>query len=90
MAILPTNLARVSNLLRTSVATSSMSKTQRMLLEMQNQLTTGAKINTPSDNPGDSAIILQLQKTLERRQTYLDNISAAKTQLSTADTAVGG
>jgi flagellar hook-associated protein 3 FlgL len=90
MAILPTNLARVSNLLRTSVATSSMSKTQRMLLEMQNQLTTGARINTPSDDPGDSAILLQLQKTLERRQTYLDNISAAKTQLSTADTAVGG
>jgi flagellar hook-associated protein 3 len=90
MAILPTNLARVSNLLRTSVATSSMSKTQRMLLEVQNQLTTGYRINKPSDDPGDSAVIQQLQKTLEHRQGYLDNISAAKNTLSSVDTSLDG
>jgi len=90
MAILPTNLARVSNLLRTSVATSSMTKTQRMLLEVQNQLTTGQRINKPSDDPGDGAIIQQLQKTLEKRQGYLDNISSAKNTLSSVDTSLEG
>ncbi|HEV7299651.1 MAG TPA: flagellin hook IN motif-containing protein [Tepidisphaeraceae bacterium] len=90
MAVLPTNLARVSNLLRTSVATSSMTKTQRMLLEVQNQLTTGYRITKPSDDPGDSAVIQQLQKTLEKRQGYLDNISAAKNTLSSVDTSLDG
>lgn len=90
MAVLPTNLARVSNLLRTSVATSSMSRTQRMLLEVQNQMTTGFRLNAPSDDPGDSAIVQQLQKTLEKRQGYLDNIASAKNTLSSVDTSLNG
>jgi flagellar hook-associated protein 3 FlgL len=90
MAIVPTNLARVSNLLRTSVAVSSMTRTQRMLLDVQNQLTTGQRLNTPSDDPGDSAVVLQLQKTLEQRSGYLDNIASAKNTLSSVDTSLDG
>ena len=86
MAILPIQLARVSNLLRSGMAQSSISRGQQRLLEVQNQLTTGLRLNLPSDDPGDSAIVMQLQKTLEGRKAYLDNISAAKTQLSHTDT----
>ncbi|HLL90945.1 MAG TPA: flagellin hook IN motif-containing protein, partial [Tepidisphaeraceae bacterium] len=51
-----------------------------------NQLTTGLRLNLPSDNPGDAAVVMQLQKTIEQRTAYLGTISAAKTQLSHSDT----
>jgi flagellin-like hook-associated protein FlgL len=61
MAILPLQLARVSNLLRQNVATSTISKTQQQLLEVQNQLTTGKRLNAPSVDPVVAAIAQQLQ-----------------------------
>jgi flagellin-like hook-associated protein FlgL len=89
MAILPLQLARVSNLLRTSVATSAIPRTQQQLLEVQNQLATGKRLNAPSDDPGDSAIVMQLQKTLEQRNTYSDNLKQANSLLSESDSTLG-
>jgi flagellar hook-associated protein 3 FlgL len=89
MAILPLQLARVSNLLRQNVATSTISKTQQQLLEVQNELTTGKRINAPSDDPGDAAIAQQLQKLLEQRQAYADNIKHAQSQLGEVDSTLG-
>src|SRR5690349_14086364 len=85
MAILPLQLARVSNLLRTDVSTGQIASTQQQLLEVQNELSTGKKINTPSDDPGDAAIVQQLQKTLEQRQGYLTNLQDAQSTLSQVD-----
>src|SRR3954470_7590583 len=81
MAILPTQLARVSNLLRTSTAASQIARTQRRLLETQNQLSTGRRLNSASDDPGDAAVAQQLQKTLEQRQAFLTNLNRAKDHL---------
>lgn len=89
MAILPVNLARVSNQLRISVANSTISRTQQKLLEVQNQLSTGKKLNLPSDNPGDSAIAQQLRKLLETREAYATNLSAAGNQLGEVDSTLG-
>ena len=47
MAILPLQLARVSNLLRQNVATQRIAQTQQSLLEVQNELSSGKKINSP-------------------------------------------
>lgn len=88
MAIVPTSLSRVSNLLRTQVATSTVARTQAELLKVQNELTTGKKINTPSDNPGGAAVVEQLQKTLEQREAYLSNLSHAKSQLGEVDSTL--
>ena len=44
MAILPLQLARVSNLLRTSVATQRLAQTQQQLLNVQNELSSGKKL----------------------------------------------
>lgn len=90
MAIVPTSLARVSNTLQTSVLTQSLTQTQQQLLQVQNQLSTGVKISTPSEDPGSASIIMQLQKTMESRQAYLDNITQASGQLSQVDTTIGG
>src|SRR5688572_5556219 len=89
MAIVPIQLARVSNLLRTSVSQGQITRTQRNLLDVQNQLSTGKRIIAPSDDPGDAAIVQQLQKTLEQREAYLGNLRHAESHLGEADTAMG-
>jgi flagellin-like hook-associated protein FlgL len=89
MAILPIQLARVSNLLRTSVATQNIASTQQQLLEVQNELSSGKKVNTPSDDPGQAAIIQQLQKTLESRKAYGDNLKQAGDHLGEVDSTMG-
>src|SRR5881398_2791742 len=89
MAIIPTTLARVSNTLRMRVTTQTLASTQLQLLQVQNQLSTGQRISAPSEDPGSASIIMQLQKTLESRQAYLDNISTASGQLSQVDTTIG-
>ncbi|HEV2293621.1 MAG TPA: flagellin hook IN motif-containing protein [Tepidisphaeraceae bacterium] len=89
MAILSTQLARVSNQLRTSVSQSAISRTQRSLLEVQNELITGKRINAPSDDPGDAAIVQQLRKTLEQRAAYLGNVKQAGSHLGEVDATLG-
>src|SRR5947207_4066543 len=89
MAILPIQLARVSNLLRTGVASQNIASTQQQLLEVQNELSTGKKINTPSDDPGQAAIVQQLQKTLESRKAYADNLKQAADHLGEVDSTLG-
>jgi flagellin-like hook-associated protein FlgL len=88
MAILPLQLARVSNQLRLSVATHSLAKTQQQLVEVQNQLSTGKRLNHPSDDPAAAAIAMQLRKTLELRAGFSDNLSQANSQLSEVDTTL--
>src|SRR3954469_14928529 len=89
MSIAPLQLARVSNLLRSNMAEGAISSAQQQLLDVQNQLSTGKRVNSPSDDPGDAAAIMQLQKTLEQRKTYTSNITQAKSQLSEVDSTIG-
>jgi flagellin-like hook-associated protein FlgL len=89
MAILPTQPARVSDLLRTSTAASQIARTQRRLLQTQNELSTGRRLNSASDDPGDAAIAQQLQKTLEQRRAFLTNLNRAKNHLGAVDSTLG-
>jgi len=87
MAILPLNIARVSNTLRMNIATQNLASTQQSLLEVQNELATGQRINTPSDDPAGAALSMQLQKILDQQGTYKSNINQALGQLGQADSA---
>src|SRR5688572_19566083 len=89
MAILPLQLARVSNLLRSNLGSSSISRTQQRLLKVQNELSTGQRLNIPSDDPGDAAVAQQLQKLLEQREAYADNLRHAQNHLSEVDSSLG-
>jgi flagellar hook-associated protein 3 len=89
MAIIPLQLARVSNLLRTNVATQSLTRTQQDLLIAENQLSTGKRINSPSDDPGAAAVAQQLHKTMEQRLAYAENLKQATNQLSQVDSSLG-
>lgn len=88
MAILPANLSRVSNTLRTSTVTSAITRTQQQMLQVQNELTTGKRLTSPSSDPGDAAIAQQLRKTLEHRAMYANNLKAASSQLSEVDSTL--
>lgn len=89
MAILPANLARVSNLLRTNAAHGQIALIQRRMLAVQNELITGKRINVASDDPGDAAVVQQLHKTLEQRRGFLTNLTRAKNHLSEVESTVG-
>ena len=89
MAILPLQLARVSNLLRANVGSSAISRTQAQLLKVQNELATGQRLNAPSDDPGDAAVAQQLQKLLEQRKAYAGNMKHAQNHLSEVDSSLG-
>jgi flagellar hook-associated protein 3 FlgL len=82
-------LARVSDQLRANVALSSMNSSQQQLLQVENEISTGKRVNSPSDDPGAAAIIQQLQKTLEQRQAFSTNLDTANSQLSEADSTLG-
>lgn len=89
MAIIPLQTARVSNYLRSTLSLSTMTTTQRQLLEVQNQLATGVRINAPSDDPGNAQIAISLQRTLQRRDAYADNLTVANNRLSLVDSTLG-
>lgn len=89
MAIIPLQLARVSNALTMGLAQRSITRTQQSLLEVQNQLTSGKRINVPSDDPVGASAAAQLRRVLELNDGYATNLQNASTQLSTVDTALG-
>lgn len=89
MAILPLQLARVSNGLKTALAQRSLTRTQQSLLEVQNQLVTGKRLNAPSDDPGSAAIAQQLRKTLEQHSSYLANLRQTGSLLNEYDATLG-
>jgi flagellin-like hook-associated protein FlgL len=89
MALLPLQMARVSNLMRGNLATSTLARTQTALLRVQNELTTGKRLNAPSDDPGDGAIAQQIRKLLEQRLAYEGNLKQATSQLSEVDSTLG-
>lgn len=89
MAILPTQLARVSNQLRSSVSQNGIARTQQELLKVQNELSTGRRLSVASDDPGDAAVVQQLQKTLEQRESYLTNLQRAQSHLGEVDSTLG-
>ncbi|MCY2954170.1 MAG: flagellar hook-associated protein FlgL [Planctomycetota bacterium] len=90
MAILPLQLARVSNTLRTTLTQQSITRTQRNLAQVQNELATGKRINVPSDDPGDAAMATQLRRMLDQHKTFSQNLQFAGSQLSEVDSTLGG
>jgi len=88
-AVRPTNLARVSLLLRSDLLMSNIRTNNVDLLKVQNQLATGLKLSRPSDSPTEATTIMHLDGVLERCRQYLSNIEFANGYLSSADNALG-
>jgi flagellar hook-associated protein 3 FlgL len=89
MSILPVGISRVSDLMQSNILSDQIDSTQNQLLQVENELSTGQAINAPSDNPSASAIIIQLQQSLNLQQTYNDTINSSTSQLSQTDSSLG-
>ncbi len=79
---------RVGELARTNGAARQISLTQSRLSQSQLQLTTGRRLNTPSDAPADAAVAQQLRRALEMRAGYESNLNHADSLLGRADGAL--
>jgi len=88
-AVRPTNVGRVSLLMRSDFFLDSVRTNSVDLLEVQNQLSTGLKLARPSDNPAEATTIMYLDSLLERQDQYASNIDYADDYLATTDTALG-
>jgi flagellar hook-associated protein 3 FlgL len=56
---------------------------------MQNQLSTGMRINKPSDDPVGITFALRYRSELDSNDQYIDNVSSAISMLEYTDTTIG-
>lgn len=63
--------------------TSGLTVHSRQLMRLQEQISTGARVNRPSDAPGDAFEILTLQEQLGSISTRLENIDRVDLNLQT-------
>ncbi len=88
MNTIPTNLARVPNLLSSQILLSSLNGTSQRMLNTQIQLASGHLINRPSDSAIGASTVSVLDDILERRDQRLRNLSHAESVLNNSDAAL--
>ncbi len=76
---------RVSSLLSSDRLMASLRRTQTDLLNTQDQISTGLKVNAPSDAPADTSSILSLQNKLESREQFERNLQFSLSLLNNTD-----
>jgi flagellar hook-associated protein 3 FlgL len=68
---------------------NAMLDQQVKLFKTQNQLSTGKRINSPSDDPTGAARLVGLSESAKTTAQYQDNILAARSRLELEDDALG-
>lgn len=79
---------RISTSMIHSNALSGMARSQSALLDVQTELSTGKKINKPSDDPVAAVRILQLRQEKASSEQFGTNISALETRLTLGEQAL--
>jgi flagellar hook-associated protein 3 FlgL len=85
MSSIPSNLARVPNLLISGMQLRNLNRTNVDLVKIQAQLSTGMKINKPSDDGAAAAVIGVMDSDVERSEQYLRNMDHAGSVLNVLD-----
>ncbi len=88
MSSIPSNLARVPNSLVSQIVQSSLTRTQRDILQLQIQLSSGKRVNRASDDPVAASSISVLDDLIERRDQRLRNLSHSDSVLGNVDAAL--
>jgi len=79
---------RVSDSLMRQRLMSQLQFDQLELFKLQNQLSTGYRITTPSDDPQAAGRAISLQRLLERKAQIKENLSTNQSFLTSTDTAL--
>lgn len=85
MSTIPSNLARVPNLLISGMQLRNINNTNVDLVKLQGQLSTGQKINKPSDDGAAAAVIGVMDSDIERSDQHLRNMEHAGSVLNVVD-----
>lgn len=72
---------RVTQGMMVTRALNNLNYQTRRLLQLQEQLATGLRVNAPSDDPLAARRAIDLRQTMSREDQYLGNISGANLQL---------
>ena len=78
-----------SNLLISRIATDIVQK-QNSLAAVQEQISTGKKINRPSDAPAESAHLVTMKETVAQLEQFNKNTAIAESKLSLEEAALSG
>lgn len=67
---------------------SNMQNSQSKLADLQNQLSTGKKLNKPSDDPVAAAQVVKLNRELAQTEKFQDNIGVTQRRLELEETVL--
>ena len=85
MANAPASIARVPNLLASQVMLANINRTGASLVRLQTQLSSGLRVESPSDDPIGSSLIGAIQQSLGRADQRLRNLQHASSALGVLD-----
>lgn len=88
MAIAPINVARVSQNLMAARLLNTVRASQLGLFQSQNQLATGLRFQTLSEDPARGEAALTLDARLDRLNTVATNVRSANAVLASAEAAM--
>lgn len=88
MSGIPSNLTRTSNGLAAQLLLASLQQTQVQMLQVQTQLSTGKRINNPSDDPGAIGSLTNLRTILAQFTTQNASLATASNMNGATDTAM--
>src|SRR4051794_20993768 len=86
----PLAIARVSMQMQGSLLLSTLHSGQLGLLKVQQQLSSGNRLNQASDDPAAAVSIEALKRQINTNTGYTTNLNFASGMLSQADSALGG
>lgn len=89
MSSLPSSIGRVSTSMSANQMLANLRRTNVGLLKLQEQLSTGLRINRPSDDPAAIGTISSLRKVLEDFTQKLNNLDRASNVVDQTDQALG-
>ena len=79
---------RVTNSIMVNTMTTDIAKNTAELLKTSNMVSSGKRINTPSDDPVGAGKVANYRKIISSVEQYKKNISHAQTWLSATDSAL--
>ncbi|MHB1156367.1 MAG: flagellin N-terminal helical domain-containing protein [Phycisphaerales bacterium] len=88
MSSIPSNLARVSSTLVNSILLNNLNRSSTELVKLQEQLSTGKRVNRPSDDASVVSGISLMNRTLSLYDQQLSNLSQAQIALGNTDQAL--
>ncbi len=88
--ISPLPTGRSSDLLVQSRLLAQLSSDQRALLILQNQVSTGRRISSPSEDAPAAFRAIRIQRLLEQKSQAKTNLTTSQSYLAASDSAISG